>query len=179
MTPGMLAIIFFTAGAALLVAEVLLPTHGLLGILGAVGLICGVGACFYINEYLGLTAAVTVVFAAPFAAALWVKVWPHTPAGKALILAPPAPGGPAAPHAVQVGQVGVVVSELRPGGVCEFGRPVGPLTGAAVAAAGERVEARSERGAVIPAGRRVEVVAVVDGRPLVRAIDAEAGAQTV
>jgi membrane-bound ClpP family serine protease len=56
---------------------------------------------------------------------------------------------------VQVGEIGVVVSELRPGGVCDFGPA--------------RVEARCERG-TIPAGRRVEVIAVVDGRPLVRAV---------
>jgi hypothetical protein len=54
--------------------------------------------------------------------------------------------------------------------VCEFGRAA-TLGPAAAVTVGERVEARSERGAVIPAGRRVEVVAVVDGRPLVRAVD--------
>ena len=67
---------------------------------------------------------------------------------------------------VYVGQVGVVVSELRPGGVCEFSGSGG---GGAAAAPGERIEARAEQG-VIPAGRRVEVVAVVDHRPLVRAV---------
>jgi membrane-bound ClpP family serine protease len=56
---------------------------------------------------------------------------------------------------VQVGQLGVVISELRPGGVCEFGAT--------------RAEARAEHG-VVEAGRRVEVVAVVDGRPVVRAV---------
>src|SRR5687767_435552 len=89
MTPLSLAILFFAAGVALLLAEVILPTHGLLGLLGAVALMCGVGACFFINQYLGLAAAISVVCLAPFALALWVKVWPHTPVGKRLILAPP------------------------------------------------------------------------------------------
>ena len=162
MSPLALAILFFTAGVALLIAEVLLPSHGVLGILGAVGLMCGVGACFAINQYLGLVAAVLVVALTPFGLALWVKVWPHTPVGKRMILGPPEASAAPAPR-VHVGQVGVVVSELRPGGVCEF---LGPSR------AGERVEARSEHGDVIPAGRRVEVVDVVDGRPLVRPIDA-------
>lgn len=167
MTPTALAILFFAAGAVLLLAEVFLPTHGLLGALGAVGLLCGVGACFVLDQYLGLVAAVAVVCLAPFAAALWVKVWPHTPMGKRLILGPVDPGpAPAMAPRVRVGQVGVVLSELRPGGVCEFGTP------------GERLEARCEHGGVIPAGRCVQVVAVVDGRPRVRAAGAATGAGT-
>ena len=164
MTPATLAILFFAAGVILLVAEVLLPSHGVLGILGAVALMCGVGSCFVLNQYLGLAAAITVVCLTPFALALWVKVWPHTPVGKRLILAPPAPTSDGAHAAsstaarVHPGQLGVVVSELRPGGVCEFG--------------GERVEAHCEHGGVIPAGRRVEVVALVDARPVVRAVEA-------
>lgn len=158
MNPPALAIILFAGGVILLLAEVFLPTHGLLGVMGALGLLGGVGVCFSINEFLGLGAAVTLVVLMPFATALWVKVWPHTPAGKRLILGPVAPSDADAESAVHVGQVGVVVSELRPGGVCEFGP------------ASERVEARSERGAVIPAGHRVEVVALVDHRPVVRAV---------
>src|SRR5688572_6297710 len=158
MSPPALAILLFAGGVILLLAEVFLPTHGLLGIMGALGLLGGVGVCFSINQFLGLGAAVTLVVLMPFAMALWVKVWPHTPVGKLLILGPvkraddPAPAGPP----VHVGQVGVAISELRPGGMAEFGP------------AGERVEVRCEHG-MIPAGQRVEVVAVVDHRPLVRA----------
>jgi len=159
MNPPALAILLFAGGVILLLAEVFLPTHGLLGVMGALGLLGGVGVCFSINEFLGLGAAVTLVVLAPFATVAWVKVWPHTPAGKRLILGPVAPStADSASLSVHVGQVGVVVSELRPGGVCEFGP------------ASQRVEARSERGAVIPAGRRVEVVALVDRRPVVRAV---------
>ena len=157
MSPLALLILFFVAGIVLLLAEVVLPTHGVLGIVGVVSLLIGVGVCFWINQYAGLGAAVALVALMPFAATLWVKIWPRTYAGKRLILGPTAASQahvPAAP--VQVGQLGVVVSELRPGGVCEFGMT--------------RVEARCEHG-TIPAGRHVEVVAVADGhRPLVRAV---------
>ena len=158
MTPLTVAILCFAAGIVLLLAEVVLPSGGVLGVLAALALVIGVGACFKISKYAGLAAALTLVFAAPFAAALWVKVWPHTFAGKRLILGPAsevAAGHAPSASAVRVGQVGVVVNELRPGGTCEFGAT--------------RTEARSEHG-IIPAGRRVEVVAVVDGRPLVRAV---------
>jgi len=145
----------------LLLAEVVIPSHGVLGVTGALALVAGVGACFWINQYIGLTAAVALVIATPFAAALWVKVWPHTFAGKRLILGPTSEvaRGHAPAPAVRVGQVGVVATELRPGGTCEFGGGSGAT----------RVEARSEHG-TIPAGRRVEVIAVVDGRPVVRAV---------
>jgi membrane-bound serine protease (ClpP class) len=163
MTPLALAILLFAGGLVMLLAEVVLPSHGVLGLVGGVALVVGVGVCFWMNQYAGVAAAVTLVVLAPFAAALWVKLWPHTYAGKRLILGPGtevATGhAPVAP--VQVGQVGVVITELRPGGTCEFAGGGGGGT--------TRVEARSEHG-IIPAGRRVEVVALVDHRPLVRAV---------
>jgi membrane-bound serine protease (ClpP class) len=157
MTALTLAILCFAGGVILLIAEILLPSHGILGIVGAGALITGVGACFAINQYAGLASAIGVVILMPVAVAAWVKVWPHTYAGKRLILGPTSIAAAHVPaRNLTVGQVGTVVSELRPGGVCEF-------PGA------ERVESRCENG-TIPAGRRVEVIAVVDGRPLVRAV---------
>jgi membrane-bound serine protease (ClpP class) len=156
VTPVTLSILCFVSGVILLIAEILLPSHGILGILGAGVLITGVGACFAINQYAGLASAIGVVVLMPVAVAAWVKVWPHTYAGKRLILGPTTSAVAHVPAAAfTIGQVGTVFSELRPGGVCEFGA--------------ERVECRCENN-TIPAGRRVEVIAVVDGRPLVRAV---------
>jgi membrane-bound serine protease (ClpP class) len=156
MSPLTLAILCFTGGLILLLAEILLPSHGVLGVIGVVGLLVGVGACFAINQVAGLASAAGVVVLMPAAVAMWVKVWPHTYAGKRLILGPtPNAAVSVRPAPVNVGQVGTVISELRPGGVCEFGT--------------ERIESRCERG-TIASGQRVEVVAVVDGRPLVRAV---------
>jgi membrane-bound serine protease (ClpP class) len=156
MTPATLAILLFSAGIVLLIAEIYLPSYGILGVMSLLALFGGVGTCFWINKQLGLASAIGLVILMPFAVALAIKVWPHTYAGKRLILGRTASATAHAPaSAVQVGQMGIVVSELRPGGVCEFGMT--------------RVEARCEHG-VIPAGRHVEVVAVVDRRPLVRAV---------
>jgi membrane-bound ClpP family serine protease len=105
-----------------------------------------------------LYVALGLAVAAPFAGAAWMKLWPKTPLGRRLILGPARPAqraGTQAAGALRVGQTGVVVAELRPNGLCEFG--------------GERVQARSERG-VLPAGQRVAVIAVVDGRPTVRPV---------
>ena len=151
MTPTTLTLLLLAGGVALLVVEMLLPTHGLLGVVGAAALVAAVVVSFRADRRVGLGLAVALVALSPFAAMLWVKVWPKTAVGKRMILAP-VKEAPAAP-VVRVGQAGVTASELRPMGVCDFGA--------------ERVEARAERG-TIPPGRRVEVIALVDGRPTVR-----------
>jgi membrane-bound ClpP family serine protease len=153
MTPGTLAILLLLAGLLLLVAEMLLPTHGVLGLLGAAALAGSVVTCFRIDSRVGFGALAAMVLAAPFAWMLFVKVWPRTPIGRRMILAPAS--GRLADAAVAVGQTGVALSELRPMGVCTFGE--------------HRVEARAERG-TISAGTRVQVVELIDRRPTVRAV---------
>ena len=153
MTPATLAILLLLAGIVLLVAEMLLPTHGVLGLLGAAALAGSVITCFRIDSRLGFGALAAMVLAAPFGWMLFVKIWPRTPIGRRMILAPVA--GKLADAAVAVGQTGVAISELRPMGVCSFGA--------------ERIEVRAERG-TIPAGTRVRVVELIDRRPTVRAV---------
>jgi membrane-bound ClpP family serine protease len=138
-------------GIALLIAEVLLPSHGLLG-LGAAGFI--VAAIFVAmrqNSWAGLGLLLGVVAMSPFAWMAFVKIWPKTPIGRRIILPPVAHETP--PPPVRVGQAGVTMSELRPIGVCEFD--------------GVRVEAHSEHG-IVPPGTAVKVVALVNNRPMVR-----------
>ena len=153
MTPTTLILILLACGIVLLVAEMLLPAQGFLGLLGAVALGAAVVTGFRLDSRAGLALLVAVVVATPFAWMLWVKVWPHTPVGRRMILAPVA--SDLAGAAVAVGQTGVTVSDLRPMGVCAFGT--------------ERMEARAERG-TIPAGMPVRVVEVTDRRPTVRAV---------
>ena len=153
MTTGTLAILLLLAGLLLLVAEMLLPTQGILGLVGAAALAASVVTCFRIDSRLGFATLVAMVVAAPFAWMLFVKVWPRTPVGRRMILAPTTGALPGAE--VAVGQTGVAVSELRPMGVCSFGD--------------DRIEARAERG-TIPAGTRVRVVELIDRRPTVRAV---------
>ena len=154
MTPLTLAILLALAGLALLVVETFLPTQGVLGAIGAAALAACVVVCFRVDSRLGFGVMAALVVAAPFAAMAGVKLWPKTPVGRRMILAPAAADELAAP-AVQVGQTGVTVSELRPMGVCAFGA--------------DRVEARAEHG-TIPAGNQVRVVEVIDRRPTVRAV---------
>ena len=153
MTLTTLVILLLLAGIVLMVAEALLPTQGLLGVVGAVAMLAAVVMSFRIDSRVGFALLAGLVVVAPFAGMLWVKIYPKTPVGRRMILAPVAHEVLAAP--VSVGQTGTTVSELRPMGTCEFGA--------------ERIEARAERG-TIPAGARVQVVDVVDRRPTVRAV---------
>jgi membrane-bound ClpP family serine protease len=138
-------------GVVLLVAELLLPSHGVLG-LGSAG--CILGAIFIAsrqNVWAGLGLLVGVAAMTPFAWVAFVKVWPKTPVGRRVVL-PPVENERPQPL-VRIGQAGVTMSELRPIGVCEFD--------------GVRVEAHSEHG-IVPPGTAVRIIAVVNNRPTVR-----------
>lgn len=156
MTLATIAILLFAAAAVLVVAEMLLPAHGVIGAVGALALIGGVGVVFWINQWLGLGMAFALTVTTPFAVALWMKLWPKTPIGRRLFLAPPGATPPPPTTAMpRPGQTGVTVSELRPTGVCEF--------------AGERVEARAEHG-MVPPGHGVRVVGAAGGHVIVRPV---------
>lgn len=152
-SPVILAVAFGAVGIALMIAELGLPTHGIVGILGVVSILCGVGACFWINAWLGLAVLLTLAALTPVVWAAVVNLWPKTPTGRRLVLS--AVTGQTSRKTVTIGQTGVACSEMRPWGECEFG--------------GVRVEASSEYG-IIKAGVKVRVVALNDGRAIVRAI---------
>ncbi len=153
MTPALWVTLFAVVGTVLLLAEVLLPTHGLLGVIGGASLAVAIGFCFAVNQWVGLAALIVTVVAAPFVFAGAMKWYPSTPVGRRMIL-PDRPDAPLAPL-VRIGQIGVATTELRPGGEVEFGDL--------------RLQSTSESG-LIPPGVRVRVTALTDGRPRVRTV---------
>lgn len=155
MSNPQLAILLFGIGLALLAGELLLPTHGLLGVAGAGAVLAAVVTCYLIDFWLGTAVFLATVIATPFVGALTIKIWPHTPIGRRIVLQTVAGQAPQG-ASIRVGDSGVAVSELRPVGICEFD-PLG------------RLEAISELGMIEP-GRTVKVVAVVGNRPTVRAV---------
>ena len=72
--PLALSFLLFAAGAVLLVAEVGLPSHGVLGLLGAVCIMAGVGVVFYLHQWVGVALAAGLAVATPFAIGLWLKI---------------------------------------------------------------------------------------------------------
>jgi membrane-bound ClpP family serine protease len=153
MPPTLLIIVLFAIGGILLLGELLLPTQGILGVLGVGAILFGIGKAFFVNQWLGLGLLVATLLATPFVITAAINLWPRTPLGRRLIL------GQVDEHVVHpprvgIGQTGVVVSPLRPLGLCEF--------------AGDRHEARADTGE-IEAGASVRVVSIDGGRIVVRA----------
>jgi membrane-bound ClpP family serine protease len=156
MSLGLWIILLFALTLALLAAELLIPSHGLLGFLALLSAVGGIVLCYRINFVLGSGVFIGGMVATPFVWAAFIKLWPHTPVGRRMILPPVQAGTPPAEGStVHVGDMGRTISELRPLGMCDF--------------AGERVEAVSEHGLIDP-DCRVRVVAVSNGRPTVRAL---------
>ena len=154
----MLAILFAAFGIVMLIAELLLPTHGILGVVAVIAFLLAIGACFYINQYLGFVIFLAAALSTPFVTTAAMNIWPKTPVGRRLVLAT-VETPPQAP-AVFIGQTGTAVGQLRPMGQCDFGDT--------------RIEAQSEHG-VIEAGTPVKVVAIINGRATVRRMESSIG----
>lgn len=155
------AMLFLAMAIILFVLEVLVPSGGLLGILSAASLIVGVVMLFRINTALGMAGAIVSLIAVPIALMLAVKLWPHTPIFRLLVLNESQARGvsdgaaPAGPHAGLLGREGVAATDLRPSGVCVID--------------GRRIDALAD-GPMIDAGRPVKVVHVEGMAVKVRAI---------
>src|SRR5688500_11648181 len=154
MDPIALSLILLAGAVVLLVGELLLPTHGVLGLMGLLCLAGAIGVTFYINRWLGLGVFLAAVVASPFAWAIGLRIWERSPVGRRVLLPPADVARPVIP--VKLGQVGTAFSELRPMGEVDFDND-------------QRMEAISERG-IIRAGQKVKVVNVTNGMPTVRAV---------
>lgn len=141
----------------LYVAEVFIPSHGVLTVLATACLVGVVVLCFVINRWLGTGALVAIALLGPVGLSLGVSVWQRTPVGKKMVLHGIA-GEPPRPF-VLIGSTGVTLTELRPMGECEFGD--------------QRIEAKSEFNRLVPAGRAVVAIALNDGVATVRSIGPE------
>jgi len=149
-----LIVLLFAAGAMILVAELVIPSHGVLTVIGIGLLIGGVVETFrYGGETAGLIASVACLVAIPSFLAAAVRIWPRTWIGK--LIAPPNPTVTARDSSVPVeelsrfvGRSGTAVSTLRPVGICEFdGRRVSCVAEYGMIDAGTKVEAIRVNGA--------------------------------
>src|SRR5262245_25233943 len=95
-----LAALLLAIGAILLFAELLLPTHGLLGLAGGGAILCAVFAVSRRNPWAGLALLLVLAAATPFVWAAAMKIWPRTPLGRRIVLPPP--DAPAADPLVRV-----------------------------------------------------------------------------
>jgi membrane-bound serine protease (ClpP class) len=161
MEPLTVAYLLIALGLALLVAELFLPSGGILFLASSVCVLGGVVMAFvYGDTSTGMVTLLAVFVAVPAAATLVLYWWPRTPMGRRLIL--PDQDATVATMPVNLelenlrGHYGRALSDLRPAGVVDF--------------EGRRVDTVSE-GMMVPAGSWVRCVDVRAGKVVVRPVD--------
>jgi membrane-bound serine protease (ClpP class) len=152
------AILLLGLGLALIVAEVLFPSFGMLGLLATVAII---GAqVFAFREDSGVTFLIVTGLLVPLVIVFGLKILPQSPIGKHLVSDGYAFEDGRAVDARDtslMGEEGEVLAQLRPAGVARL--------------AGRRVDVVS-RGEMIQAGARVRVIELKGNRVVVaRAAD--------
>lgn len=154
------ALIFL--GLLLMAAEMLLPTGGIIFVLGIGGMVAGLAMVFNTSTTHGLVTTIAVFVLIPILGPVLVYYWPKTSMGKKFFLAGPDEDATIASMPVHLeleglrGRYGKTVSALRPSGVAEFD--------------GRRVDTISE-GEMIDPGQWVRCIEVRAGRVIVRQVD--------
>ncbi|MEE9294061.1 MAG: hypothetical protein V3W34_03730 [Phycisphaerae bacterium] len=154
-------LMLYALAMLVLIAEIFIPSHGVLTVVGLGVLIGAIVKTFSIyGDAVGGLAVLASLVVIPTLAVVAVRMWPNTRIGR--LIAPPNPvytkkDFGTGPEELQplIGQVGRTLSPLRPVGTCEFGR--------------QRLECISESGmveadvkvrAVGVRGRNLEVAAI-------------------
>jgi len=156
-----LAVILYFACAILIIAEVFVPSGGLISILALACAAGGVFICFNQSVFAGWIGAIVAFIMIPTVLIIAYKVLPKTKFGKNVTLSPPdRQQGDAVPdtHKLKemLGSVGIVMTPLRPVGMCDF--------------SGQRVECVAESG-YVDKGKKVKVINVESTQLTVRLIE--------
>lgn len=154
------AVFLYLACAILLIAEVFIPSGGLLTIF-AIACVAGGGYIFFQQSTTwGIVGVVIAIVMIPLVLVVGYRLFPRTRFGKSVILAPPERRkGDAIPDSADleglVGSQGIVLTPLRPVGMCDF--------------SGRRVECVAESG-YVEKGTKIEVIEVESTQVTVRTI---------
>jgi membrane-bound serine protease (ClpP class) len=157
------AIFLYFVCAALLVAEVFVPSGGLLSVLALLSLAGGVAIFFGQNAALGWTGIAIAIVMIPVVLISAYKMLPRTKFGQEVTLVPAerSPGQGVPDSAVlkeMEGDTGVALTDLRPVGMCEIN--------------GRKVECVSQTG-YIEKDSQVKVVKVESSQVTVRRTEIE------
>lgn len=155
------AVFLFLISAALIIAEVFIPSGGILGIFSFLSLAGGVAIFFKHSTVAGITGIIIAVVMIPVVLVLSYRLLPRTRFGKTVLLVPPEVSqGKGIPDRDELnatlGQTGVVLSDLRPVGTVDF--------------LGKRIECVAETG-YIPKDVKVRVINVDGSQVTVRQVE--------
>lgn len=155
------------ASALLLAVELFVPSYGMIAVTASIAAIAGVVCLFIHDTTWGMIGMFGVIVAGPTAFFLWVKLFPHTPMGRRMILGNPNINGDDAPQDSEqvrrreealalIGVAGTALTDLRPVGVAEID--------------GKRVDVLAE-GPWVAKGRTVKVVHLDGLKIVVREVE--------
>ena len=156
-----LALFLYFLCALLIIAEVFIPSGGMISIFALACLVGGVAIFFWYSPAAGWAGLVIAIIMIPTVVIIAYKMLPHTKFGKSVTLAPPnRQKGDAIADTDElkemIGAAGVVITPLRPVGMCDF--------------SGRRVECVAE-GGFVDKGKKIKVLHVEGTQLTVRVIE--------
>ncbi len=155
------AVFLYFASAVLIIAEVFIPSGGLISICSLACLIGGLMIFFHSSTTAGWVGIVVAIVMIPTVVIVAYKIFPKTKFGKAVTLTPPErQQGDAIPDTEELkempGEVGVVITPLRPVGMCDF--------------SGRRFECVAE-GGYVDKDKKIKVIRVQGTQLTVRVVE--------
>ncbi len=155
------AIFLYFACAALIVAEVFVPSGGLISVFAIACLVGGIAIFFNYSVVAGWIGVGIAIVMIPVVLVIAYRMFPKTRFDKSVTLNPPErEQGDAVPDTARLrellGAVGVVLTPLRPVGMCDL--------------SGHRVECVAENG-YVDKGKTITVIDVESTQLTVRIID--------
>ena len=155
------AVFLYFACAALIIAEIFVPSGGLISLCALACLIGGAVIFFHYSTIAGWIGIGIATVMIPTVLVFAYRIFPKTRFGKSVTLTPPErQQGDAIPDTSELkellGKVGIVLTPLRPVGMCDF--------------AGQRVECVAESG-YVEKDKKVKVINVESTQLTVRTIE--------
>lgn len=164
MDPIYWSILLIGIGFVVVFLELFVPSAGTLGVLAGILLVSGIVVAFFHSLQAGAIVLLVTVLALPLLLALMVKVWPHTPIGRRIILghmsAEEVMPNSEAYSEIQslVGQLGTAKTKMLPSGI--------------IIVNDKKYDALSD-GFAIEAGQPIKVSAVKGNHIIVQPFDGE------
>lgn len=155
------AVFLYFMAAALIIAEVFVPSGGIISVFAMASLIGGIWIFFRHSITAGWAGVVIAIILIPSVVVIAYKLFPRTRFGKAVTLTPPQrQQGDAIPDTPQLkellGAEGLVLTPLRPVGMCDF--------------SGRRVECVAES-SYVDRDEKVKIIRVEGTQLTVRVVD--------